>query len=191
MPRGGSRGGSSRSSSPPPRSSFAATRPQPAQQAPMQQPTTQKTGMFSGIGSTIMQGMAFGAGSEVAHQAVRSVMGGSSSHQQAPQQQQQVQQQQQQNPCQMEIQNFGQCLERNTDLSYCQSLSDILKSCRQANGILWSGTFKQWLFNKSKKLSSYYPTPYSVLFLLLTTLNHLFSFSFSSILYLGIRKVRK
>ena len=87
-----------------------------------------------------MQGMAFGAGSEVAHQAVRSMMGGRSSHQQAPQQapqqQQQVQQQQQQNPCQMEIQNFGQCLERNTDLSYCQSLSDILKSCRQANGIL-------------------------------------------------------
>ncbi len=100
MPRGGSRGGSSRSSSPPPRSSFAATRPQPTQQAPMQQPTTQKTGMFSGIGSTIMQGMAFGAGSEVAHQAVRSVMGGSSHQQQAPQQVQQQQQQVQQNPCQ-------------------------------------------------------------------------------------------
>ena len=62
MPRGGSRGGSR---SPPPRSSFAASRPQPAQthnQAPMQQ-TTQKQGMFSGIGSTIAQGMAFGAGS--------------------------------------------------------------------------------------------------------------------------------
>lgn len=58
---------------------------------------------MSGIGSTIMQGMAFGAGSEVAHQAVRSVMGGSSHSQQAPQQQVQQQTQQQQNPCQVEI----------------------------------------------------------------------------------------
>lgn len=61
MARGGSRGGS-RSSSPPPRSSFAPSRP--AQQAPMQQPqTASRPGMMSGIGSTIMQGMAFGAGS--------------------------------------------------------------------------------------------------------------------------------
>lgn len=64
MPRGGSRGGSR---SPPPRSSFASSQPQPAQQhtqAPMQQAqTAPKQGMFSGLGSTIMQGMAFGAGS--------------------------------------------------------------------------------------------------------------------------------
>lgn len=77
MARGGSRGGSR---SPPPRSSFTATKPQPAQQSytqpPMQAQTAQKPGMFSGFGSTIMQGMAFGAGSEVAHQAVRGVMGG-------------------------------------------------------------------------------------------------------------------
>lgn len=110
MPRGGSRGGS-RSSSPPPRSSFAASKPQPAQQAPLQQPqTASRPGMMSGIGSTIMQGMAFGAGSEVAHQAVRSVMGGSSHSQQAPQQQVQQQTQQQQNPCQVEIQNFSHCI---------------------------------------------------------------------------------
>ena len=35
---------------------------------------------MSGIGSTIVTGMAFGAGSEIAHQAVRSVMGGGSGH---------------------------------------------------------------------------------------------------------------
>ena len=34
--------------------------------------------MMGGIGSTIMTGMAFGAGSEVAHQAVRGIMGGGS-----------------------------------------------------------------------------------------------------------------
>ena len=81
MPRGGSRGGSR---SPPPRSSTSASRPMPQQQkpqAPLQQAPTQSGGMLSGIGSTIMQGMAFGAGSEVAHQAVRSFMGGSSHNQ--------------------------------------------------------------------------------------------------------------
>lgn len=68
MPRGGGGrpSGGSRGSSPS-RSSFAASKPQPAQsfnQAPMQQAqTAPKQGMFSGIGSTIMQGMAFGAGS--------------------------------------------------------------------------------------------------------------------------------
>ena len=31
--------------------------------------------MFSGIMGTMVSGMAFGAGSEVAHQAVRSMMG--------------------------------------------------------------------------------------------------------------------
>ncbi len=66
-----------------------------------------------GIMSTVVTGMALGAGSEVGHQAVRAMMGGgSSSHaQEAPQQQAQPQyyeQQQQQyaqpaaqqNPCQ-------------------------------------------------------------------------------------------
>jgi hypothetical protein len=54
--------------------------------------------MMSGIGSTIMTGMAFGAGSEVAHQAVRGIMGGGNSHGQqvqqegAPQQNQMMEQ---------------------------------------------------------------------------------------------------
>ena len=83
MPRGGvSRGGSgSRGSlrSPPPRSSTTTTRPPPQQQTNVPPQQTQQSGGFlSGIGSTIMTGMAFGAGSEVAHQAVRGLMGGSS-----------------------------------------------------------------------------------------------------------------
>ncbi len=84
MPRGGSRGGSrGPSRSPPPRSSFTASKPMPSQQPRMQvPPQTQSGGMLGGIGSTIMTGMAFGAGSEVAHQAVRGMMGGSSHSQQ-------------------------------------------------------------------------------------------------------------
>lgn len=60
MPRGGSRGSSR---SPPPRSSATTSKPmqQPTQtQAPQQ---AQSGGFMSGIGSTIMTGMAFGAGS--------------------------------------------------------------------------------------------------------------------------------
>ena len=91
------RGGSSRS---PSRSSFGSSKP--ASQAPTR-PTqapapAQSTGggMFSGLGSTLMTGMAFGAGSEVAHQAVRGMMGGSSHNQvqEAPQEAQTYQQQQ-------------------------------------------------------------------------------------------------
>ena len=56
MPRSRSRsGGFSRS---PNRSSFAASRP-----IPQQQTYTRSPGMFSGIGSTLATGMAFGAGS--------------------------------------------------------------------------------------------------------------------------------
>ena len=85
MPRGGgSRGGGSRGSSrsPPPRSTNTATRPQPQQQPARQQQQAQSGGLLSGIGSTIMQGFAFGTGSAIAHNAVRSMMGGSSDQQQ-------------------------------------------------------------------------------------------------------------
>lgn len=55
------------------RTAFSATRPPTSQ-------TTSQPGILSGIGSTIAHGMAFGAGSEVAHQTVRSVMGSNQTH---------------------------------------------------------------------------------------------------------------
>lgn len=140
MGRSSSRG---RSSPSPSRSATTATRPMPAQQPPMQPQAQQKSGgLLSGFGSTIMQGMAFGAGSEVAHQAVRSVMGGSSSHSEPQQaQQQQAPQQQQQNPCQFEMSNFSNCLSSNDNIQYCQNFADMLKTCKQNNNLLWT-----WLF---------------------------------------------
>jgi hypothetical protein len=59
------------------------------QQRPMmqQQAPAQGGGMMSGLGGTVMTGMAFGAGSEIAHQAVRGIMGSGSGHGGAPQQQ--------------------------------------------------------------------------------------------------------
>ncbi len=92
------------------------------QHAPVQQPQA-SGGMMSGLGSTVMQGMAFGAGSEIAHQAVRGIMGSGGSSHSAPQEQQQVQMappqqvqyaqpanQAQQNPCQSFNQSFLSCL---------------------------------------------------------------------------------
>lgn len=110
---------------------------------PMTQPSS--GGMMSGIGSTIVQGMAFGAGSEIAHQAVRSMMGGSSGHSNPPQQQQQQQQmpvenqnqnyqnQQKANPCADYNFGFVNCLKVNdNNISTCQSFFDDLKSCEKS-----------------------------------------------------------
>jgi len=78
MPRGGSRGRSGGSRSPPPRSSFTSSRPMPTQQ-PRPMNNTPVPGMLGGFGSMVATGLAFGAGSEFAHQAVRGVMGNSPS----------------------------------------------------------------------------------------------------------------
>ena len=100
-------------------------------------------GMMSGIGGTIVQGMAFGGGSEIGHQAVRAMMGGGShgAPQQSPQnveqnpQQQQQQQntQQKNNPCSEYNFKFVDCLKINdNNISSCQSLFDDLKSCERS-----------------------------------------------------------
>lgn len=128
------RGGSSRS---PSRSSFGAskpaTQPQPRPaQTHQPAPTQQSGGMFSGLGSTLMTGMAFGAGSEVAHQAVRGMMGGSSHNQVQEAPQQNYQQQQQGNSCQFEINNFTNCLKENKEIAYCQRYADLLKMCQES-----------------------------------------------------------
>lgn len=126
---------SSRSASPPPRQQPHTT----TQTQPMQQQSS--GGMMSGLGSTLMTGMAFGAGSEVAHQAVRGLMGGGSHgnnqvQQSQPQEQTQNysnnQTQQQQNNCVEFNTRFVDCLKReNNDISSCQSLFDDLKSCEK------------------------------------------------------------
>lgn len=102
--------------------------------------------MGSGLMGTLATGMAFGAGSEIAHQAVRSVIGGGSSGHSEPQQQQQAaapqqmqpaQQQMQQpvqNPCVGFNQRLIQCLQQNRDdVAFCQSYMDMLSQCERDN----------------------------------------------------------
>ena len=104
-----------------------------------------------GLGSALATGMAMGAGSEIAHQAIRGVMGGGSGHGNAPQQQQQapVQQQpvqyaqpvyeqpaqqvaQQQNPCMSFNQSFLNCLKASANnIESCQQNMDMLMQCEK------------------------------------------------------------
>ncbi len=144
MARGGRSSSSSSRSSYGSRGSSSSRSPQPQQRSvPQQQhqqtmPVQQSGGMMSGLGSTIMTGMAFGAGSEIAHQAVRGVMGGSShgsNNQVQPQQEvQQVEQKQQvqQKSCLSYNQKFVECLKvSGNDISDCQNFFNDIKSCEQ------------------------------------------------------------
>ena len=94
--------------------------------------------------ATMATGMAFGAGSEIAHQGVRALMGGSGSSHSEPQQQQQqaapqqYQQQQaqqmppQENPCARFNTNLISCLQQNRgEVSICQSYMDMLSQCER------------------------------------------------------------
>merc|ERR1711957_828526 len=75
--------------------------PHPQQKhKPQLKPQQNKEGMMSGLMGTMMQGMAFGAGSEIAHTAMRSVMGGSGTQEQQQQPEQTQQTQQNTNQCQ-------------------------------------------------------------------------------------------
>ena len=105
--------------------------PQSKTQAPPQQ--KQGGGFMSQMAGTMMQGMAFGAGSEVAHQGIRSLMGGSSHHETVDQQHIQYAPAKQQNSmCLLENSNFVDCLKfNNNQISRCQSFFDTLKLCEQ------------------------------------------------------------
>ncbi len=112
--------------------------------------------MGGGLGSTLMTGMAFGAGSEIAHQAVRGVMGGGSGHggqvqneqpmengqmQAQEQQQQQQYAQPQQNPCTAFNTSFLSCLKQYTnDVSMCQTYMDSLMQCEKDNMRFYGST---------------------------------------------------
>jgi hypothetical protein len=100
--------------------------------------------MLSGIGSTIAQGMAFGTGSAIAHQAIGSIMGGGGSKEQAAPQEQQapmpaqgqgMSQQQDMGACSNDKSMFYDCLNHNKgDQQSCTFLYEQLQQCQQNNG---------------------------------------------------------
>lgn len=132
MPRRSSM--SSRRASPTRSATYRQAPLQQSYQAPPISGSSKKGGIFSGLGGILAQGMAFGAGSEVAHQAVRGLMGSNSQSQSVVMNQHSSQSydQQQFNKCQYENNQFIDCLKTNGDsLSSCQYFFDILKGCEK------------------------------------------------------------
>ena len=147
----GGSGGSGRSS-PSYGTRSPAVSPRPVQQAPPQQvhhhyhpaptqgarpgmpmasPPAQGGGMMSGLGGALATGMAVGAGSEIAHQAIRGIMGGGSSNhgQHAPVQQQQQQAPIQQAPMQAPVQYAQPAYEQPAQQNQCYSFNQSLMNC--------------------------------------------------------------
>mmetsp|Transcript_9348 Transcript_9348/g.27907 ORF Transcript_9348/g.27907 Transcript_9348/m.27907 type:complete len:158 (+) Transcript_9348:180-653(+) len=140
----GARRPAARPSPPPSRPASTQATPAPAASttpAPMQQTQSSGGGMLSGIGSTIAQGMAFGTGSAIAHQAVGAAVGamsgggssGSSDHAAAPA----AQQPQMSAPadggvCGNDKQLFFDCLKANNgDANSCAFLYEQLQNCQK------------------------------------------------------------
>ena len=93
-------------------------------------------GMLSGFMGNVVQGMAFGTGSAIAHRAVGSVAGAMSGGEQQPAPPQEVQQQQAPvqsvNNCAIDQQNFIQCLNANQgSVDACQFYFDSLNACQK------------------------------------------------------------
>lgn len=125
----------------PPPAAAPRAAPPPAQPAPQQ---GGGGGMLSGIGSTIVQGMAFGTGSAVAHRAVDAVVGPRSV--QVEHVGQEPQQggaapaaaayvpQGSEGVCGDEYRQFNQCLSDNTgNIASCKFYYDVLSQCQNSN----------------------------------------------------------
>lgn len=116
--------------------------------APMQAAKPSGGGMLSGIGSTIMQGMAFGTGSAVAHQAVGAAVGafsGGGGDSSSGQQQAAVPETSQQpmtaasavdnnEVCGSDKKMFFDCLKTNNgDAQSCSFLYEQLQQCQNSS----------------------------------------------------------
>jgi coiled-coil-helix-coiled-coil-helix domain-containing protein 10 len=95
-------------------------------------------GMLSGLGSTIMQGMAFGTGSAIAREAVGAVMGGGSKNS-APAPEQAAaapapsQNHNMSGPCADDYKAFTMCVKQNpNDISQCDFYMQSLQACQTA-----------------------------------------------------------
>ena len=122
----------------PPKPAPPAPAPAAHPPAPMQQQSS-GGGMLSGIGSTIVQGMAFGTGSAIAHRAVGAVAdsfsGSGSSNESAPAPeyvQPAAAPAPQNDVCAMDKNMFYDCLQQNkSDQTVCNFYYEQLKSCQQ------------------------------------------------------------
>jgi len=106
-------------------------------------------GLLSGLAGTVMQGMAFGGGSAIAHRAVDSIAGPRTvihEHQGGPVEQEAAQttlaaidtgndklNQQVESQCNDEVLQFQKCLrDNNNNLNQCSFFFDVLSQCQRS-----------------------------------------------------------
>lgn len=150
MPRG--RSGGSRAplrraaparAAPPPARAAPAQVPAPAQPAMMQPAQPKQPGMFAQMATTAA-GVA--VGSAVGH-TIGHAMTSGGGNQEAPQPAQEAAPAQYASPpqygapqpagqvCSMELKQFLECAQTQTDISLCQGFNQALRECKMANGM--------------------------------------------------------
>ena len=129
-------GSSSRRAIPPrPAASTKKTAPPPARTQTAPPPARREGGgIMSGIASTVVQGMAFGTGSAIAHRAVGGVANAMSGDSE-PQTQQNASTETPQNDgksCEIKIGKFYDCLdEHDGNIGACQFFFDMMQQCQK------------------------------------------------------------
>jgi predicted lipid-binding transport protein (Tim44 family) len=126
----------------PPPATTNANHPTAQQSAHSQAPAA-GGGLLSGLASTVMQGMAFGGGSAVAHRAIDGVFGGREvQHVHTNQDNNNINSMStidsntssspaRANVCRDEVTNFNQCMASNNhNVSSCQFYFDLLNQCQ-------------------------------------------------------------
>lgn len=114
--------------------------PVPAAPAPAQvgMPMQQGPGLMAQMAATA-GGVAIGSavGHTVGHAITGAFSGGhdvAPAQEAAPQQQYQPAQQQQQTPCSLELRQFLNCTQEQSDISLCEGFNQVLKDCRMRYG---------------------------------------------------------
>ena len=129
-------GSSSRRPIPPRPASSKKTAPPPARTQTAPPPARREGGgIMSGIASTVVQGMAFGTGSAIAHRAVGGVANAMSGDSEPQTQQQNATAETQQNDgksCEIQIGKFYDCLdEHDGNIGACQFFFDMMQQCQK------------------------------------------------------------
>jgi len=89
-------------------------------------PINKQPSMLSNIGTTIVEGMAFGTGSSVAHNVINGLFGNSSNNKERTKNEEY-------NPCDVDLKMFNECLQNNNDVNNCscEFYYERLKQCKQ------------------------------------------------------------
>jgi coiled-coil-helix-coiled-coil-helix domain-containing protein 10 len=116
----------------PPRPAKKTTAPATTQNAPPPARRTEGGGIMSGIASTVVQGMAFGTGSAIAHRAVGGVANAISGDSNSAENKNTAEPQNDGKSCEIQIGKFYDCLdEHDGNIGACQFFFDLMQQCQK------------------------------------------------------------